>query len=72
VLPLENALRNFSTDLEPNSIEKHFGLNFGLKNGLRFHFYPETCLNWQFLNIFLALGNLKPKLEWFFKPNVFY
>ena len=35
----------------PNSIGK-FGLSFGLKNGLRFHFDSETCLNYKFLNIF--------------------
>ena len=28
--------------------EKHFGLSFGLKNGLRFHFDSETCLNYLF------------------------
>ena len=27
-----------------NSIEKKFGLSFGLKNGLIFHFDSETCL----------------------------
>ena len=31
-----------------------FGLSFGLKNGLRFHFDSETCLNYPFLNIFLV------------------
>ena len=30
--------------------------HFGLKNGLRFHFDSETCLNYQFLNIFLLEG----------------
>ena len=25
---------------------KNFGLSFGLKNGLRFHFDSETCLNY--------------------------
>ena len=29
-----------------------FGLSFGLKNGWRFHFNSETCLNYPFLNIF--------------------
>ena len=33
---------------------KHFGLSFGSKNGLRFHFDSETCLNYPFLNIFLV------------------
>ena len=34
----------------------NFGLNFGLKNGLRFHFDSESCLNHPFLNIFLYYG----------------
>ena len=47
---------------------KKFGLSFGLKNGLRFHFDSMTCLNYQFLNFFLVNKvNLKPKLKWFFK-----
>ena len=29
-----------------------FGLSFGLKNRLRFHFDSETCLNYSFMNIF--------------------
>ena len=33
---------------------KHFGLSFGLKNGLRFHFDSEACLKYPFLNIFLV------------------
>ena len=33
---------------------KHFGLSFGLKNGLRFRFDSETCLNYPILNIFLV------------------
>ena len=37
----------------PDSIEKN-GLSFGLKNGLRFRFDSETCLNYPFLNIFLV------------------
>ena len=36
-----------------NSIKK-FGLSFGMKNGLRFHFDSETCLNYLFLNIFVV------------------
>ena len=32
---------------------KHFGLSFGLKNGLTFRFHSEACLNYTFLNIFL-------------------
>ena len=47
----------------------NFGLSFGLKKGLRFHFYSGTCLNYTFLNIFLVQGNLKPKLRGFFKPK---
>ena len=31
-----------------------FGLSFGLKNGLSFHFDSETCLNQPFLNFFLV------------------
>ena len=31
-----------------------FGLSFGSKNGLRFHFDSETCLSYPFLNIFLV------------------
>ena len=34
--------------------KKNFGLNFGLKNGLRFHFDSETCLNYPFMNNFLV------------------
>ena len=30
-----------------------FGLSFRMKNGLRFRFDSETCLNYPFLNIFL-------------------
>ena len=37
-----------------DSIEKCFGLSFGLKNGLRFHFDSETCLNYPILNIFFV------------------
>ena len=35
---------------------KFFVLSFGLKNGLRFHFDSETCLNYPFLKIFLVKG----------------
>ena len=35
---------------------KTFGLSFGLKNGLRFHFDSETCLNSLFLNTFSVYG----------------
>ena len=46
----------------------NFGLSFGLKNSLRFHFDSLTCLNYPFFNFFLVyVGNLKPKLKWFFK-----
>ena len=31
----------------------NFCLSFGLKNGLRFYFHTEMCLNYPFLNIFL-------------------
>ena len=48
----------------------NFGLSFGLKKGLRFHFDSDTCLNYPFLNIFLSVGNLKSKLKWFFKPKL--
>ena len=30
------------------------GLSFGLKNGLRFLFDPQTCQNYPFLNIFVV------------------
>ena len=33
---------------------KFFGLSFGLKNGLRFHFDSATCLNYPFLSVFLV------------------
>ena len=33
---------------------KKIGLSFGLKNGLRFNFHSETCLNYPFLNIFFV------------------
>ena len=35
---------------------KFFSLNCGLKNGLRFHFDSERCLNYPFLNICFVLG----------------
>ena len=41
-------------DQGPNSIEKKISLSFGLKNGLTVHFDSETCINYQFLNIFLV------------------
>ena len=47
-----------------------FGLSFCLKNGLRFRFDSETCLNYPFLEHFLSVGNLKPKLKWFLKPKL--
>ena len=47
-----------------------FVLSFGLKNGLRFNFDSETCLNYPFLNVFYSVGNLKPKLKLFFKPKL--
>ena len=34
--------------------KQNFGLSFGLKNGLRFHFDSETCLTYPFFNIFLV------------------
>ena len=34
-----------------------FGFSIGLKNGLRFNFDTETCLNYPFLNIL----SMKPK-----------
>ena len=37
---------------------KHFGLSFGLKNSLRFHFSSVTCLNYQFLNFFLSVWGI--------------
>ena len=46
---------------------KKFDLSFGLKNGFRFHFDSETCLNCPFLN---SVGNLEPKLKWFFRPKL--
>ena len=50
----------------------NLGLSFGLKNGLRFHFDSVRGLNYPFLNtFFIKVGNLKPKLKWFFKPNIF-
>ena len=33
---------------------KNFGLSFGLKNSLRFHFESDTCLNYQFLSFSLV------------------
>ena len=38
---------------------KSVGLNFGSKNGIRFHFYSGTLLNCQFSVLFLGLGNLE-------------
>ena len=35
----------FLADLGGDAIEKFFGLSFGLKNGLRFRFDSEACLN---------------------------
>ena len=37
----------------PDSIEK-FWFGFGLKNGSRFRFDSETCLNYPILNVFLV------------------
>ena len=37
-----------------NSVENYFGL----KNGLRFRFDSETCLNYPFLNVFLVLEGI--------------
>ena len=37
-----------------DSIEKKIGLSFVLKDGLRFHFDSETCLNCPFLSFFLV------------------
>ena len=55
--PLGNKLwkRDAKAVQGRDSIEK-IGLSFGLKNGLRFHFDSETCLNYPFLNIFLVWG----------------
>ena len=44
--PLVSSGRRFNRNI--------FGLSFGLKNGLRFHFDSETCLNYPFLKIFLV------------------
>ena len=33
---------------------KYFSFSFGLKNGLRFHFYSDICLDNQFFNFFLG------------------
>ena len=49
---------------------KNFGISFGLKNGLLFHFDSETCLNLPIFEHFLSEGNLEPKLKWFFKPKL--
>ena len=37
---------------------------------MRFRFDSETCLNNPFLERFLSVGNLKPKLKWF-QANIF-
>ena len=58
-----------------DSIETIIGLSFGLKNGSRFNFHSETCLNCPFLEHFLSVGNLKPKTQvtvQALKPNFFY
>ena len=47
---------DFKSELEFN--RNYICLIFGLKNGLRFHFDSETCLNDPFLNIFLVWGIL--------------
>ena len=39
-----------------------FGLNFGLKNGLRFHFDCDMS-KLPVFELFLSVGNLKPKLK---------
>ena len=51
-----------------NSTEKFIRL----KTGLRFRFDSEACLNNPFLERFFSVGNLKPKLKWFFKPKISY
>ena len=53
-----------------NSIENIWAWVSAWKNGLRFRFYSETCLNYPFFKHFLSVGNLKPKLKWFFKPKL--
>ena len=43
--------------------------NFGLKNGLSFHFYSGTS-KLPIFELFLSVGNLEPKLKRFFKPKL--
>ena len=48
-----------------------FGWSFGLKKGLRFRFYSETCLNYQFLNSFLVKGiSSQNSSHLFLKPTL--
>ena len=49
---------------------RKFGLRFGLKNGLRFSFDSVICLNYPFFELVFSVGNLKPKLKWFFEPQL--
>ena len=37
-----------------NSIEKKYVFRFGLRNGLRFQFDSDTCINYPFANIFFV------------------
>ena len=52
------------------SLEKHFGLSFGLKNTSRFQCDSETYLNCTIFELFLSVGNLKPKFKCFCKPKL--
>ena len=50
---------------------------FVLKNSLKFHFDFVTCHNYvPILELFISVGNLEPKLKWFFnltlKPKILH
>ena len=49
-----------------------FGLRFGLKNGVRFRFDSETCLNYPFLSILLVCGITRKNSSCFSSQNSSY
>ena len=50
-----------------NSVDEIFCLSFALKNGLRFHLRLCDMSKLPIFELFISVGNLKPKLKWIFK-----
>merc|ERR1712186_270579 len=51
---------------------KTFWLKFRLEKRIEIPFLSRDMSKLAIFEHFLSMGNLKPKLEWFFKPNVFH